>query len=565
VKNIQISGLSDAGMVRDKNEDSLWSAAFKEMAVLVVADGMGGYLGGQMASGIVVQTVKKLFDLNRSRLSPPELIEDSLVLANKKIRELSHSHFEGLTVGSTCVLAVVTPPDGASKRKLRGLLRVQYAHLGDSRLYLIRGSAIRQISIDHTMLQKLLESGILSGAEADNYAHKNVIYKSLNGDEKLALDPIQSFDLERGGVLLLCSDGLSNFVSPEDMIRVLQGTPTLDQAVNYMVHLANARGGDDNISVLMLEHGGYERQKNVKLDKLPRLKRKSAARRKRVLLAALFALLAVSAGMLYLEVRSGHIPGSGVKTGKLSKIVKPSRPNEKAGTSSKPTTNQSKAIEADRLPPEETTSLAPGTPAAELAPSAAKQAAQVAGPEQQSGSAPSRTLLLRSDPTSLSELQAKQLFKDRGFFSRAWNPGGGVSGEAKREVKLKQETVVVDDATGLAWDSSWSDKPLTYDKAKRWIKDLNKKGFAGFKDWRLPTVEEAASLLESIKKNGKLNISPLFSPTQKTIWTCDAVAEELHKAWAIDFEDGNPCRKNVSEEKATAETCSVRAVRSNAK
>jgi len=322
MKDVRISGLSDVGMTREKNEDSLWAALYKDMAVLVVADGMGGYLGGQMASGIVVQTVKNLFDLNRNRLSIPELIEDSLILANEKIKELSHSQYEGLTVGSTCVLVVVAPSDGASDRKLRGPLRVQYTHLGDSRLYLIRGSVIRQISVDHTMLQKLVESRALSPTDAANYAHKNVIYKSLDGKENFGLEPAGSFDLERGGVLLLCSDGLSNFVGPEDMVRVLQGTPNLDQAANYMVHLANSRGGDDNISVLLLEHGEFERQKSVQLDKLPRIKRKNKTRRKRLLMAVLLAVLLISTAAMVLLLRKDQLIGSKAKPkGKTAKTT----------------------------------------------------------------------------------------------------------------------------------------------------------------------------------------------------------------------------------------------------
>ena len=107
---------------------------------------------------------------------------------------------------------------------------------------------------------------------------------------------------------------------------------------------------------------------------------------------------------------------------------------------------------------------------------------------------------------------------------------------------INDDKVVVDPATSLMWHQSGSDKYLSWKRAKKWIEDLNKKGYAGFQDWRLPTVEEAASLLESDKKNGNLHIDPVFDKKQWSIWTCDSHISDdsltLDGAWRISFNDG---------------------------
>lgn len=316
MENLQIRCLSDTGLVRTENEDSHWSQNFSDMAVLVVADGMGGQLGGREASQIVVETCRELFDQNRTRLEPDELLNDCLELANRKIHDISQTEFQGRPVGSTCTLALVKE----KMEQLRGAeekaLEVFCAHVGDSRLYHLQGSKISQITTDHTMLQKLLDANALSAAEADNYAHKNIIYKSLNGDEKLEFDPIIRFDFLWGDALLICSDGLFNYLGDDEFSEILEGTQSLGDAADYLVNLAKFRGGDDNITVCLLEYGKFPRQKSVKLKKIRKIRRAGGKKKKIAVLLVLFILLAAASGLLWITLKneSERIRGNEIET-----------------------------------------------------------------------------------------------------------------------------------------------------------------------------------------------------------------------------------------------------------
>lgn len=333
MQRVKMFGLTDIGMVREENEDSFWFHIYDDMAVAVVADGMGGHIGGKLSSKLAVATAKELFQQNRGRLAGVELVEDCLLLGNRKIRDFSRSEFGGKSMGTTCTMILVeSRPPIALREVIRGRTprslpeeeyyiepvaesaeasggedyqwTVYLGHVGDSRLYWIKGDGIVQKSKDHTIVQRLLDSESLTPDQARNYAHKNVLYRALGGVDDLTSGPIEQFPIKEGEVLLLCSDGLSNYIQPAEMVRIIQGTKDLKRACQYLVALANHRGGKDNITVLMAEFGHYARDKEIQLEPLKQKRQPSAPRdvvlkiTRKDLIVFLGALLAVLIGLL---------------------------------------------------------------------------------------------------------------------------------------------------------------------------------------------------------------------------------------------------------------------------
>ena len=145
--------------------------------------------------------------------------------------------------------------------------------------------------------------------------------------------------------------------------------------------------------------------------------------------------------------------------------------------------------------------------------------------------------VFRSEPQTLSSDDVKAMLKKLNFFDSTKNEKGrGFANQYKAET-IEVDKVVFDDASGLMWQQSGSPNYMEFDAAKKWIADLNKKGFAGFHDWRLPTLEEAMSLMEPAKNENGLYIDPIFDSNQKWIWTCDPV-QGASSAWVVSFSDG---------------------------
>lgn len=267
MKDIKVFGLTDVGMVRPHNEDHYLLKIYDDMVVAAVADGMGGAAYGEVASRITVETVEDLFEKNRSSMAVEILVREALLRSHQKIREEGKLLHGNMSMGTTCTLVAVARKK--SKAPKRPPLLAYMGHIGDSRFYLIHKDEIQQKSTDHTMVQKLLEAGALKPDEASRFVHKGIIYKSLGGSETLKMDSVETFSLKKGNILLLCSDGFSNYIRPADMVMSLQAKPDLEQAAHYMVELAKYRGGDDNITVVLVEYGLYPRKKDIELEEIP--------------------------------------------------------------------------------------------------------------------------------------------------------------------------------------------------------------------------------------------------------------------------------------------------------
>lgn len=238
-------GMSHVGLVRSNNEDSF--VAQPEIGLFVVADGMGGHALGERASGIAARTVARhalegllpslLADSNSDAERPllKDIMETAMNAANRAV-------FSGVPEGggTTLTCALVFGEQAV------------LSHVGDSRAYIITPDGFEQLTRDHSLVQRLQELGQLSAAEAAIHPQRNVLYRAVGQGEGLEVD-VESRRLPPGSVLLLCSDGLWGLV-PDDRIQALiRQSPNPQSACEALVAAANAAGGPDNITAVMVQ------------------------------------------------------------------------------------------------------------------------------------------------------------------------------------------------------------------------------------------------------------------------------------------------------------------------
>jgi PPM family protein phosphatase len=245
VAEIEFADLSDIGCERDQNEDSYayWEPqsadGIDKGRLAVIADGMGGYEGGQEASRIAVQTVCAIYASTSIPDHQLALLE-SVRAAHDRIQEYAAQHPDLFGMGTTCTAACIA----------NGLLH--YVHVGDSRLYLLRNDTISQLTNDHSYVARLVKSGALSAEEAETHPQRHILTAALGiGDEPVFETPAAPLKLEPGDALLLCTDGLWGTVSGQEM-RDLANRGTVSDACRELVHLAKERGSPDNITVQLL-------------------------------------------------------------------------------------------------------------------------------------------------------------------------------------------------------------------------------------------------------------------------------------------------------------------------
>jgi protein phosphatase len=244
---VEVGSLSDPGCERPDNQDNYCYAEpesdeqfAKKGRLAVVADGMGGYEGGALASGIAVEVIRSKY-LNSELNAPEDALVDALVSAHVAIRNAARESPEDSRMGTTCTAAVLHNN------------QLFYVHVGDSRLYMVRDSQISRVTRDQTMIEKLVEEGILTREQAKTHPDRHVLMSALGvGEEVPAELPENPIPLHDGDILLLCSDGLHDLVSDEEILQaVLQDIP--EAACHKLVDQAKARGGYDNITVQIVK------------------------------------------------------------------------------------------------------------------------------------------------------------------------------------------------------------------------------------------------------------------------------------------------------------------------
>ncbi len=248
---LKFAEITDTGKVRDHNEDAIGSDV--DYGLMVLADGMGGYNAGEVASGIAVQTISELATEGADREHRHEIdpatglmrqtivLRDAVTRANKIIFQTAQSqtHCEGM--GTTLVAAMFYDN------------KVSMAHVGDSRAYRLRGSKFEQLTLDHSLLQELVDRGFYSEEEAQRSTNRNYVTRALGVEPTVEVE-VQEFDVLPDDVILLCSDGLPDMVEDEDIhLTISTFNASLDVVGQQLVKLSNEHGGRDNVSVMLAQ------------------------------------------------------------------------------------------------------------------------------------------------------------------------------------------------------------------------------------------------------------------------------------------------------------------------
>ena len=244
-------GETDTGKVREHNEVTI--AFDPEIGLLVLADGMGGYNAGEVASGIAVKTIVNLVresiereDLgtsdSASQLSRRSIVlRDAIQRANKIIFQTAKTQSQCEGMGTTVVGALFHDN------------RVTIAHVGDSRLYRLRGGRFEQLTLDHSLLQELVDRGFYSPEEAQRAANKNYVTRALGVEANVEVG-LREESVEKGDHYVLCSDGLSDMVEDADIhLTINTFGDNLGSVAKQLIQLANDNGGRDNVSVLLAQ------------------------------------------------------------------------------------------------------------------------------------------------------------------------------------------------------------------------------------------------------------------------------------------------------------------------
>ncbi len=239
---MQIYSKCDIGKVRHSNQDAFFAAEIERNAVFaIVCDGMGGANAGNVASEtavkIISEYIMRSYRLSMDTESTEKMIKNAIESANIEIYETALKNPELKGMGTTVVIAIAEGD------------RAVIAHVGDSRAYLINDK-IKQLTKDHSVVQSLVESGKITAEDAKVHPRKNVITRALGAEEKVMAD-IMHIPFGEGEKLLLCTDGLSSFIDEKTVFEILKKSET--SVAEELVEKANANGGGDNITVVILD------------------------------------------------------------------------------------------------------------------------------------------------------------------------------------------------------------------------------------------------------------------------------------------------------------------------
>ncbi|OMP68556.1 Stp1/IreP family PP2C-type Ser/Thr phosphatase [Domibacillus epiphyticus] len=237
---------TDRGRIRAHNEDNGGVFHHKQsLCLAVVADGMGGHNAGDIASRMTIEGMEYAWNEANSQIESPddavEWLKSTIFEINAAILNHAKEHPECSGMGTTLVTALCTEK------------YCTIASIGDSRCYLQNEDGFSQVTEDHSLVNELVKSGEISRADAESHPRKNVLTRALGTDEKLTVD-YRTIMFEEGDFLLLCSDGLSNKVSAVEMKDVLESPDSLELKADTLIQMANENGGEDNITVVILEH-----------------------------------------------------------------------------------------------------------------------------------------------------------------------------------------------------------------------------------------------------------------------------------------------------------------------
>ena len=241
--NMRIGECTDIGRMRDTNEDSYFSYLNENLVGGMVADGMGGHNAGELASKMTTMIVKdsiiQKFNPDLNYIDCGEMIRRAFLDANEEIYEYAKHHKEAEGMGTTASLGFIY------KKKLITV------HVGDSRVYTVTPDEIKQITTDHSYVQELLRRGTITEEDVKTHPQKNIITRAIGTEPTIKVDVgVRDYN---GETVFICSDGLSNLVSDEQIFEVINKNDDLQMAMVKLVELANKKGGNDNITCLAFD------------------------------------------------------------------------------------------------------------------------------------------------------------------------------------------------------------------------------------------------------------------------------------------------------------------------
>ncbi|MBS1188478.1 MAG: serine/threonine protein phosphatase [Rhodocyclaceae bacterium] len=254
---LEVATRTDPGRVRSHNEDAVFGSA--EQGLVILADGMGGYNAGEVASGMATTLLASNFgrllkqvghcqplavDADTGKRVSHRHIEEEVASANSAIYNTAQSQPQYAGMGTTLVMAWFYEN------------QVTVAHIGDSRLYRLRDGDFRVITRDHSLLQEQLDSGMITAEEARHSQNKNLVTRAL-GVDPVVEPEIHDYEVEPGDIYLLCSDGLNDMVDDEEIGLTVQTlAANLELAADQLIQMANDNGGRDNVSVILVKVRG---------------------------------------------------------------------------------------------------------------------------------------------------------------------------------------------------------------------------------------------------------------------------------------------------------------------
>ncbi|TYR82675.1 Stp1/IreP family PP2C-type Ser/Thr phosphatase [Priestia megaterium] len=236
--------MTDRGRIRQHNEDSGGVFLNDHGQVLaIVADGMGGHRAGDIASAMAVQKLQDKWKESECLNNPEDAaqwIREHVKKINEDIHKYANEHEECKGMGTTIVLAICAEDF------------CTIGNIGDSRCYLFNNHGFKQVTEDHSLVNELVKNGQITKEDAEHHPRKNILLRALGTEENVSLD-VKTIEVEKEDVLLLCSDGLSNKVNDDKLKELLQSSSSLQETGTRLITLANELGGEDNITLAIVD------------------------------------------------------------------------------------------------------------------------------------------------------------------------------------------------------------------------------------------------------------------------------------------------------------------------
>jgi len=235
---MKAAGITDVGLKRTNNEDAF--VALSQLGFCAVADGMGGAAAGEVASRIFVDTAREVLSEPAAAEGMADKVKRAFTLANARMLEHVAAHPDHAGMGCTAEILALEGDE------------IVIGHVGDSRTYRFRAGELRQLTVDHSLVQDQLNKGLISAEEARKHPMRNVILRAVGAKETIELDVLKGRGIA-GDIFLLCSDGLTDMIDDDEILKCLKASADIGSSAADLVEKAKAAGGKDNVTVVMVE------------------------------------------------------------------------------------------------------------------------------------------------------------------------------------------------------------------------------------------------------------------------------------------------------------------------